>query len=918
MESLTFLFTDIEGSTVRWERFPVDMRAALARHDALLRDAIAANGGVVFKTIGDAFCAVFTKADNALAAAVAIHLALASEDFAAVDGIAVRIALHSGVAERRDDDYFGPNVNRVARLLAVGHGGQVLLSEAARERLSESALLDIALEDLGTHRLKDLSKPEHVTLARPPGMTRRFPPLRSVGALAHNLPVQVTSFVGREREVEEITELVRQHRLVTLTGAGGTGKTRASLYAAANVSDGSVGNIWFIELAGLGDGALIPLAIASTIGIVLRSDLDQTEALVREIRDQTMLLVLDNCEHLIESAAEAVAALLRGCGRVRVLTSSREPLAIPGEFTYRMPSLATPKRGSALTPESALSFSAISLFVDRASAADRRFALSDDNVEVVADICRRLDGIALAIELAAARVRVLSPRQIDARLGERFRVLVGGDRAALPRQKTLRALVDWSYDLLSLGEQRALCELSVFAGSFTIDAAEAVFGEANASEAIDLLTGLVDKSLLSSNGDVGGDMRYQLLESIRAYAFEKLTDAGGLGTLERRVFAWALERMRGAHDAWEVEPTDRWQRNYADDLDNIRAALAWSLESRNDVSGGRRLAALSRRFWGRVAPSEGRYWLDLAAPSSDEHLVPELSASLALARAQLLVALRQHQPALAAARAAIDYFENADTPALGEAKMFAGYTLALLGHLPESKSLLRDSIDIFSRFGAHQLSASAALDLALVCLNDTDPSEARELFEDAIRKFSAIENERGVVASIVNLAELEFIHRNAGVALDLIDRALALAPDTPDASTYHNNRSAYCIALERWTEAFESATSGLALARGNGVGIDIAFALQRFAAIAVLRDGDFDRAAILMGYVDARIEELQGVRQFTEREEYDRIRRVVEQAIGARSLSELASKGASSSEDEAIRFAASPMLDREQAPGFAS
>ena len=412
--TVTFLFSDIEGSTARWERDHEAMERALARHDALMRTALEARGAYVFKTIGDAFCAVFATVPNAIAAALDAQRVLAKEDFSAVDGIRARMALHTGRSAERDGDYFGPTVNRVARLLAISHGGQVLLSGACAELLQGEPPPQCSLRDLGAHRLKDLAQPERVYQLIAPDLTVDFPPLRSLDHLSNNLPAQLTSFVGREDEVAEITALLQEQRLVTLTGAGGVGKTRASLQVAANLVDTFSDGVWFVELAPLTSGEYISTTIAQALDLKLPAEGEPVENLVRALKGKQTLLVFDNCEHLVGPAARVISAILHGCSKVKVLASSRQGLGIVGEDTYRMPSLAVPD--------------ATALFTDRAVAVDKRFTLTDENAPVVADVCRRLDGIPLAIELAAARVKMLSPKQLRERLDERFRVLTGGSR----------------------------------------------------------------------------------------------------------------------------------------------------------------------------------------------------------------------------------------------------------------------------------------------------------------------------------------------------------------------------------------------------------------------------------------------------------------------------------------------------------
>jgi len=505
--TFTFLFTDIEGSTQLWERHPQAMGAALARHDALLATAVAAHGGSVFQRTGDGCHAVFPSAVAGALAALAAQQALAAEGWAelAPDALRVRMAVHAGQAATRDGDYFGPALNRAARLMAAAHGGQVLLSETAAGLARDEMPPGLSLRDLGEHRLKDLTRPEHIFQLAAPGLPADFPPLGVLGA-ANNLPVPLTSFIGRERELAEAQRLLASARLLTLTGPGGTGKTRLALQAAADALDQFPDGAWLVELAPLADPALVAGAAATTWDLREQPGRTPLDALLDYLRARHLLLILDNCEHLIEACADLAADLLRACPRLTILASSREPLGVPGETTYRVPSLAVPDNECA-TPQRLLQFDAARLFVERAQAAQPHFAPNRGNLAVIIQICRRLDGIPLAIELAAARVRLLSVEQIAARLDDRFRLLTGGSRTALPRQQTLRALIDWSYDLLPAPECAALRQLAVFAGGWTLEAAEAVL---SSPDVLDLLAQLVNKSLVYVD-EAGAEPRYRLL-----------------------------------------------------------------------------------------------------------------------------------------------------------------------------------------------------------------------------------------------------------------------------------------------------------------------------------------------------------------------------------------------------------------------
>ena len=445
--TVTFLFSDVEGSTTRWEAHPAEMQEALRRHERLMRDALAAHRGYIFKTVGDEFCVAFPDAPSAIAAALDAQRAIASADWSGVDGLGVRMALHTGLADERNGDYFGPVVNRVSRLLAIGHGGQLLVSGVTTDLAQGLLPPQSSLRDLGPHRLKDLAYPEQVYQLCASGLRVDFPPLRSLDTFAHNLPQQLTSFVGRDEELREIRQLLESARLVTLVGTGGVGKTRLALQVAADLLERFPDGVWLVELAPLRDGASIEGVLTSVLGITETAGATPRQAIVGALRGKRSLLIFDNCEHIVADTAVLIEALLLACPGLRVIASSREALAIRGESAYRIPSLAVPPPSEQLGAETALRYGAIALFEERAQLHQRDFALGDDNVAVVTEICRRLDGIALAIELATPKLKFLSPKALLERLDERFRVLTGGSRTALPRQQTMRALIDWSYDL---------------------------------------------------------------------------------------------------------------------------------------------------------------------------------------------------------------------------------------------------------------------------------------------------------------------------------------------------------------------------------------------------------------------------------------------------------------------------------------
>ena len=601
--TVTLLFTDIEGSTRLWESEPERMAAALRRHDDLIRAAIEEAGGYVFKTVGDAFCAAFRTAGAAVASALSAQRALGSEDWATHRPLRVRMGLHTGMCEERDGDFFGPVVNRVARLEAVAHGGQIVLSGTTADLVSQSLGDDAGLLDLGYHRLKDLGTPEHVFQLEAPFLEAEFPPLASLDnpELPNNLPSVVNAFVGRERELSEVRALVGSARLVTLTGAGGSGKTRLALQVAAELLDTTSDGVWFADLAPVTDGAQIPVVVAAVLGLPDQCGPDLSEVVVDALGHQDTLILLDNCEHLVDAAAKFCEQVIRQCPRVRILATSREPLGIDGERVYRVPSLSLPPADAESAADLARS-DAVRLFAERARLHDPGFTLDEQSAALVATLCRRLDGIPLALELAAARLSSMSLRQITERLDQRFRLLTGGSRNAMPRQQTLQATVDWSFGLLTSAERELLARLSVFAGGFDLQAAEAVCRSASAGTAdtldvLDQLGSLVDKSLVIADR-TPESVRYRLLETIRQYSAQELVRTAGDGEMQRvrdLHAAYFLMLAQTARPALTGHDQAAWLRRLDLEWDNLRAVFL-HLEAGGRVEDVLRLGVALERF----------------------------------------------------------------------------------------------------------------------------------------------------------------------------------------------------------------------------------------------------------------------------------------------------------------------------------
>jgi len=583
--TVTFLFTDIEGSTRLWDLAPGAMRSALELHDAIVRGAIARRSGVVFSTGGDGFAAAFPRAGDAFAAATDAQAQLASARWPAEAAVRVRMGLHTGEVVERDGDYFGAPVNQAARLMALGHGGQVLCSAVTAGLLGA----DAALVDLGEYRLRDVSAPQRVFQVGPGA----FPALRALEELPGNLRAPPTSFVGRAAELAEVVALVRAHRLVTLTGVGGVGKTRLALEAALVTAGEFPDGVWVVELGPVDDPAEVPDAAATTLGLMEQRGVNATESVTAALAGRRCLLVVDNCEHVLDAAADLIEAILARSPTPKVLATSREGVRAAHEQLWPVPSLDV-RRG--------IESEAVALFVERARAVVPAFEMrTAEERAAVVEVCQRLDGIPLAIELAAARVIALAPAEIAAHLDERFRLLTGGRRAALERHHTLRATLDWSYSLLGEPERAVFDRLAVFPATFDAAAATAVATGDGIEDwdVIDALTGLVAKSMLDAGPGAGGSTRYAMLETVRHYAREQLAAAGSSDERRRRHarhFASVAEQIG---PRWEdFEEGDPWLAKVLADLDNFRAAVAWGLDAASDED-----AELAMRIMANVAGS---------------------------------------------------------------------------------------------------------------------------------------------------------------------------------------------------------------------------------------------------------------------------------------------------------------------------
>ncbi|HEY1680247.1 MAG TPA: adenylate/guanylate cyclase domain-containing protein [Candidatus Tumulicola sp.] len=909
----TFLFSDIENSTQRWERHQSEMREALERHDAVLRSAIEKRGGRVFKTVGDAFCAVFPLATDAVSAAVDAQRALGAENFDGVDGLLVRMAVHTGEAHPRDGDYFGPTVNRVARLMSIGYGAQVLVSGTSADLLQGELAAPLSLMDLGVHRLKDLSDGERVYQLVAPDLRLQFPALRSLDSLPNNLPRQLTTFVGREAEERDIASLMDRAPLVTLAGSGGVGKTRCALHAGAAVLDKTSDGVWLVELASLTDGALVGGAVAQALGVAESPGRPILDVLISHLKLKQALLILDNCEHLIDAVATAADAILRACPRVRIIATSRQSLNVDGEQVYRMPSLAVPpaSRSTALAPADASAYGAVALFEDRARAVDASFRLDASNVDAVGEICRRLDGVPFALQLAAARVAAFPPRELAKRLDERFRLLTGGSRSSLARQQTMRAMIDWSYDLLDERERAIFRRLSIFSGGFTSASAASVCVDATIDEfdVFDVLASLVDKSMVSPEPGTGGSLRYRLLESTRQYALDKLKELGERESAARAHAGAFVELAEELERDKETMADRGWYALVEPEFENWRAALSWTLDEKADVLLGARLAGALHPLWASVLAGEGPRWVPLAISLAPSDAPSGVLAKLELANSALQAAfLHRAESYAAAARALERYDALGDAFGLTAARDLAGSALILMGRLDEGEVLLRAALEDGRRLKLRRLSGNVlvALGIARDAVGDLDG--ARAYLREALENFRAIGAERLVTSAANNLSETEF---QAGDA----ERALALSTEALEGHRRWNdvrscaltlaNIAAYSVWLGRFDEARAAAREVIELATEARLEFLVLCALQHLAAILALdRSGsasDAVRAARLLGFVEAQAPKISFVRGYTEQQEYDEMVDALRASLGGDALQAHVVEGAAWDEARALR-----------------